>query len=224
MLARMTLAAWRRSTVFGAFALLALVAELLGRSITVRVDRMLSVVTPLATPTTTYYPFLLAGAKVIGAFAAAALVWRIARAHATAIGAEHVLATFGHRRPGYRPRPRVRFSVRLWLASFTSTALWYLVENDSQRVSLGRWPLLSPWLHTYALAVFAVLALLLAVGWACVSDWLADVEEYTSTTLGRTHRLLPSKTTAPRHPRSATRAPRHLFGLSFESRPPPIHA
>ena len=224
MIARMTLASWRRSTGLGAFALLALVAELVGRSVTVRVDAALSVVNPLATPTTPYYPFLLAGVKVLGALAAAALVWRIARAHATAVGAERVLATIGYRRPSYLPRPRVRFSVRLWLASFASTALWYLVENDSQRVSHGRWPLLAPWLHTYALAVFAVLAILLAVGWACVCDWLADVEAYTETSLGRTHRLLPSKATAPRPPRSSTRAPRHLFGLSFESRPPPLSA
>ena len=220
----MTLASRRRSTGLGAFALLALVAELVGRSITIRVDGALSVVTPLATPTTTYYPFLLAGVKALGALAAAALVWRLTRAHATAVGADRVFATIGHRRPGYRPRPRIRFSVRLWLASFASTALWYLVQNNSQRVSHGRWPLLAPWLHTYALAVFAVLALLLAVGWACVCDWLADVEAYTSTSLGRTHRLLPAKTTAPRPLRSGTSAPRRLFGLSFESRPPPVSA
>ncbi len=224
MIAGMTLATRRRLTALGAFALLALVAEMLGRSITLRVDRTLSVVEPLATPTTRYYPFLLAGVKVLAALAAAALVWRIVRAHATARGAERLLATIGHRRPCYRPRLRVRLSARLWLASFVGTSLWYLVQNDALRVSHGRWPLLAPWLHTYALAVFAVLAILVAIGWAAVSDWLADVESYASTSLGRAHRLLPSLTAAPRPARSGGSAPRHLFGLSFESRPPPLPA
>jgi len=65
----MTLALRRRSTAIAAFALLAQIAELLGRSATLRVDRALSVVEPLATPTTRYYPFLLAGVKVLVASA-----------------------------------------------------------------------------------------------------------------------------------------------------------
>jgi hypothetical protein len=224
MIAGMTLASRRRWTALGAFALLALLSELLGRSITLRVDRALSVVDPLATPTTRYYPFLLAGVKVLAALAAAALVWRVLRAHATATGAERLLATIGHRRNSRRPRLRVRLSVRLWFGSFAGTSLWYLVQNDALRVSHGSWPLLAPWLHTYALAVFAVLAILVAIGWAAVSDWLADVEDYASTSLGRAHRLLPSRTAPPRRHRSGCSGPRHLFGLSFESRPPPLRA
>ena len=81
----MTRASRRRSTAVAAFALLALVAELVGRSVTLRVDRALSVVEPLATPTTRYYPFLLAGVKMACALAAAALVWRLLRAHAMAV-------------------------------------------------------------------------------------------------------------------------------------------
>src|SRR5579862_7688137 len=145
----MTLASWRRSTAFAAFALLALIAELVGRSATLRLDRALSVVTPLATPTTRYYPFLLAGVKVLGSLTVAALAWRIIRAHAMARAAERLLGTIGHRRLGDLPRPRVRLSARLWLASFAATSLWYLVQNDYERDSQGRWPLLAPWLHTY---------------------------------------------------------------------------
>ena len=188
-----------------------------------RVDRALSVVTPLATPTTcSYYPFLLAGVKVLGALAAAALAWRILRAHATASAAERLLGTIGHRRLGHRPRLRVRLSARLWLASFAATSLWYLVQNDYERVSQGRWPLLAPWLHTYALPVFAVLAILLAIGWAAVRDFVAEVEGYAHATLARAHRFLPATSVAPHARRTADRAPRRLFGLAFESRPPPL--
>ena len=219
----MTLASRRRSTAVAAFALLALVAELLGRCITLRVDRALSVVEPLATPTTRYYPFMLAGVKMLAAIAAAALVWRLLRAHATARGAERVLATFGHRRLGYRPRPRLRLSLRLWFASFAGTALWYLVQTDAELVSHGRWPLLAPWLHTYALAVFAVIAIPVGIGWAAVRDWLHDVERYACATLARAREIL--RWVAPpllRPCHAGDRAPRHLFGLVFESRPPPL--
>jgi hypothetical protein len=215
--------AWRRpSTAVAAFALLALIAELVGRSLTLRIDRALSVVEPLATPTTRYYPFLLAGVKALAAVAAGALFWKLLQAHATATATERLVTTIGHRLPGDRPRLRVRFSGRLWLASFAATALWYLIQNDAERFSQGRWPLLAPWLHTYALPVFAVIAILLAICWAAVRDWLADVESYASATLAHVHRLLPAGVQAPRARRSDDRAPRHLFGLAFESRPPPF--
>lgn len=188
-----------------------------------RVDRTLSAVDPLATTTTRYYPFLLAGVKVLAALAAAALAWRLLRAHATATAAERLLATIGHRRLGYRPRPRLRLSARLWLASFAATSLWYLVQNDAEPLSQGRWPLLAPWLHTYALPVFAVLAILLAICWAAVRDWLADVESYACATLARAHRILPLAPPSPRLRHRDDRAPRRLFGLAFESRPPPAY-
>src|SRR5262245_54465714 len=210
----MRLASRRRSTAIAAFALLGLLAELVGRSATMRVDRALSGVDPLATTTTPYYPFLLAGAKVLGAVAAAVLVWRIGRAHATARAAERLLGTIGQLRPGRRPRPRLRFSWRLWLASFLATSLWFLVQNDAARVSQGRWPLLAPWLHTYALPVFAVLALLLAIGWAAVCDWLREVETYSSAVLGRARRIVPALAAVPRTRDADDRAPRRLFGLA----------
>src|SRR5204862_7661317 len=136
-----------------------------------RIDGSLSV-DPLATTTTPYYPFLLGGLKVVVALAAAALAWRLLQAHAMATAAERLLATIGHRRVGDLPRLRLRLSPRLWATSFGATSLWYLAQNDAQRLSQGRWPLLAPWLHTYALPVFAVLAILLALGWGAVRDWL----------------------------------------------------
>jgi hypothetical protein len=219
----MRFASRRRTMAVAAFALLALVAELVGRSATLRIDRALSV-KPLATTTTRYYPFLLIGVKVVAALAAAALAWRLLRAHAMAAAADRLLATIGHRRPGYVPRLRLRLSPRLWLASFAATSLWYLLQNDVEPVSHGRWPLLAPWLHTYALPVFAVLAILLALGWAAVRDWLADVEGYAAASFARARRIL-RPVTPFRGPRPADdRAPRRLFGLAFESRPPPLRA
>jgi hypothetical protein len=214
----MTRAQRRRSIAVAAFALLALVTELVGRSVTIRVDRALHVA-PLATPTTPYYPFLLAGLKVVVALAAAAFLWRLLRAHGTATAAERLVTAIGR-----RPRLRVRFSPRLWLLSFAATSLWYLVQNDATRLPHGRWPLLAPWLHTYALPTFAVLAVLLALGWAAVRDWLTDVEHYAAATLARAVRILRPVARARRARPADDRAPRHLFGLAFESRPPPLPA
>jgi hypothetical protein len=209
----------RRLTSIAGFALLALLTELTGRSITMRLDRALHVA-PLATPTTPYYPFLLAGLRSVAALAFAAVVWRLLWAHATAAAAERLLG-----RVGRRPRPRLTVSPLLWLAAFASTALCYLVQNDAGRIVHGQWPLLAPWLHTYALVVFAVLSVLLALGWAFVRDWLADVEGYAAATFARARRMLRQSIAAPRRRRPADdHAPRHLFGLAFESRPPPLTA
>ncbi len=213
----------RRATAAAAFALLALVAELTGRSITFRLDRAFHVA-PLATPSTPYYPFLLAGVKIVAAVAMAALVWRIVRAHLALVAGERLVATLGQRIASHAPRPRLRLSPQLWLASFTATSLWYLLQNDGRSVlTEGRWPALAPWLHTYALIVFAVLAIVLALGWGAVRDWLADVEEYAAATVAFVHRILRAVTAAP-HPYRPTdnRGPRRLFGLAFESRPPPL--
>jgi hypothetical protein len=119
----------------------------------------------------------------------------------------------------------VRLSPRLWFASFLATALWYLVQTDAARVSHGRWPLFAPWLHTYALPVFAVCSILLALGWGAVRDWLADVEDYAAATFARASRMLRAAALPPRQRVVGDdRAPRRLFGLIFESRPPPLLA
>jgi hypothetical protein len=207
-----------------AFALLALIAELTGRSIIARLDRAFHVV-PLAQPTTPYYPFLLAGVRAVAALVLAAVAWRLVRAHATAAAGERLLSAFGQRQRGM-PQLRVKVEPRLWLTSFAATSLWYLVQNDAQPVTQGRWPLFAPWLHTYALPVFAVLAVLLAIGWGAVRDWLSAVEGYAAATLARVCRILRARTAQERRlrPAEGDRAPRRLFGLAFESRPPPLAA
>jgi len=209
----------------GLFALLALVAELTGRSITFRLDAAFHI-RPFATSDTPYYPFLLAGVKVVAALAVAAVAWRIVRAHLAVTAGDRLLATIGHRRASSTPRPRLRLSPRLWLASFAATSLWYLLQNDGRNVlTEGRWPALAPWLHTYALIVFAVLAILLALGWGIVRNWLADVEEYAAATVAFAQRILRTVTAPPQIYRpDDDHGPRRLFGLAFESRPPPLSA
>jgi hypothetical protein len=209
----------RRLTAGAAFALLALVVELTGRTITTRLDGALNVA-PLATPTTPYYPILLAGIRVLAALLVAAVVWRLVRAHAAAAAGERLLGRIGH-----RPRLRVTLSLRLWAYAFVATSLWFLVQDDAMRLSTGRWPLLAPWLHTYALPVFAVCSLLLAIGWGAVRSWLADVERYAASTLARAKRLLRAAALPVRRRFVGDdRAPRRLHGVVFESRPPPLSA
>ena len=95
----------RRMTAAAGFALLALVAEVTGRSITMRLDRAFNVA-PLATPTTSYYPFLLAGVRALAALVLAAVAWRLVRAHATAAAGERLLRAVGGRDAVGTPRRR----------------------------------------------------------------------------------------------------------------------
>ena len=214
----------RRSGALAGFALLALVAELTGRSITSRLDPALNVA-PLASTNTSYYPVLLAAVKLAAALGLAALAWRVARARATAAAGERVLAAVGRRSTRPVPRLRVQLSGRLWVASFAATSLWYLLQTDLERVADGRWPLLAPWLHTMALPVFAVLSVVAAVGWRAVAAWVAEYEDWAESTLARAHRLLRAAAPPVRRARPAPdAAPRRLFGLVFESRPPPLPA
>jgi hypothetical protein len=135
-----------------------------------------------------------------------------------------VLATVGSR-PTPAPRVRLDLSPRLWLAAFLATSVFYLVQRDAEQAAAGRWPLLSPWLHSSALPVFAVLAVLVALAWSAVASWLSEYERYAQDTCARAGRIgtaLPP----PRSQRTETAAapPRKLFGLAFESRPPPVPA
>jgi hypothetical protein len=205
-----------------AFGLLALVAELVGRSLTHRVDVGRHVAAP-GYAGADYYPFLLAGVKVGIALLLARLAWRFARAHSAARAARRLLAAVGSC-PSRAPRVRVVFSPRLWVASFLVTALFYLVQTDAERLSTGRWPLLAPWLHTSALPVFAVLAVLVAIGWGIVAGWLADYERFAEAAVAHANRAARVSAPAPAHSTTAARPPRRLFGLAFESRPPPAPA
>jgi hypothetical protein len=204
-----------------AFALLALVAELVGRSLTHRFD-IGRHVGPPSYATADYYPFLLAGVKVGIALLLARLAWRFARAHTAARAARRLLAAAGR---SSRRAPRIRFelSPRLWLGSFLVTSLFYLVQTDAERVSSGNLQLLAPWLHTSALPIFAVLAVLIAVVWSVVAGWLAEYERFAEATVAWARRTIAVVALrSPRRAADARRTPRRLFGLAFEVRPPPL--
>jgi hypothetical protein len=99
----------------------------------------------------------------------------------------------------------------------------YVVHADIEGIAEGRWPLAAPLLHSYALPVFAVLSVLVALTWQFIR-WLDEVEDYARQTFARVHRvLLGALPLAVGHTLAADdRAPRRRFGLSFESRPPPL--
>jgi hypothetical protein len=206
-----------------AFALLALIAELVGRSLTHRLNVGQHVATP-SYAGADYYPFLLAAVKLGVALLFARLAWRFVRAHAAARAGRRVLARVGSR-PVPAPRVRLDLSPRLWLTAFLATSLFYLVQQDAEQASVGRWPLLSPWLHSSALPVFAVLAVLVALAWSAVASWLNAYERYAKETCARAERIVAASP-PPRSQRTETAAapPRKLFGLAFESRPPPVPA
>lgn len=202
-----------------AFGLLALAAEVGGRSLTWRIDRMLHLGDPIA-PDARWYPFLLLGVKAGVALLAARLAWRFVRAHATARAGRRLLSAVGAR-PHAAPRVRVALSPRLWASSFAATSLVYLLQTDLER----RAATLAPWLHTYALPVFAVLAVLVALGWRAVAGWLAEYESYAEETYLRGRRLAAGDSPRRAVRRAADpRAPRRLHGLAFESRGPPLPA
>lgn len=203
-----------------AFAFLALVAELAGRSVTGRVDRTFHVA-PLARSDTSYYPFLLAGVKVVAAFALAALAARAARTRASAEAGRRVLGVMDA--TVKRPRLRLSLSVRVWALLFAATSLVYLAHTNAERIASRHAPVLAPWLHTYALPVFAVLAVVGALAWCVVDGWLVEYERYAvelvecaSRVLGRVR----ARVAAYGKPLDDL-APRRRFGLAFECRPPP---
>jgi len=199
-----------------AFGLIALAAELLGRSMTHRLDFGRHVRTP-SYAGTDYYPVLLAVVKVGIALMLARLVWRLVRARSAERSA---LSMLGAR--SRLPRLRVELSTRLWLTFFALTSAIYLVQADAEGAESGRWPLLSPWLHSSALPVFAVLAVLCAFVWVAVRNWLADYEQYAQETVARALQLVGRRTVqVPRPSLELLIPPRRLFGLAFESRPPP---
>jgi hypothetical protein len=201
------------------FLFLLLVAELVGRSLTARVDQALHVA-PLARTGTSYYPFLLLGVKIGGALLLAALAARMVRARAAVAAGGRLL---GERTRSPRLRPGL--SARVWVAAFVGTTLLYVVHLDADGALNGRFSGLSPLLHGYALPVFAVLAVLVAFAWR-FARWLHDVEDYARGTLARARRVLTAVLRSrPAHRRPTDDAgPRRRFGLAFESRPPPLAA
>jgi len=206
-----------------AFALLALVAELVGRSLTHRLD-VGRHVDSRSYSGAEYYPYLLAAVKLGVALLLARLAWRFVRAHAAARAGRRVLAAVG-KGPAPAPRFRLDLSPRLWLAAFLATSTFYLMQTDAEQLASGRWPLLGPWLHTSALPVFAVLAVLVALAWSAVASWLREYEQYAQDTCARAGSIGRGAPAPVRYARTETQAPpRKLFGLAFECRPPPLPA
>ena len=205
-----------------ALGLLALVSELIGRSLAYRLD-VGRHVGSAGSPGAEYYPVLLICVKVAVALMLARVAWRFVRAHSVARAARRLLAAHGSVGPR-APRVRLELSARLWLGAFISTALIYLVQTDAEGISSGRWPLLAPWLHTSALPVFAVLAVVVALVYGVVSNWLADWESYARETAACASRLGHGVRLQPRPGERLAIPPRRLFGLAFESRPPPLTA
>ncbi|HEY2072126.1 MAG TPA: hypothetical protein VGG88_00985 [Gaiellaceae bacterium] len=188
-----------------ALVLLALVAELVGRSLAHRID-VGRHVGPLSYRHESYYPFLLAAVKVGVALMLARVLWRFAKARRLA-------SMLG------RPRMRVELSARLWVVAFLVTSAIYLLQMDVEHAGT---PLLSPWLHTSALPVFAVLSVLVALLHRSVELSLRDYEQLAAHAAACMRRLRPQRV-VPIDLHLAV-APRRLFGIAFESRPPPVHA
>jgi hypothetical protein len=211
-----------------AFTLLALVVELVGRSLTHRIDVGRHVASPGNTRAD-YYPILLAFVKGGIALLLARLAWRLVRARATERAGRRLLTALGTRSSGNAPRVQLRLSLRLVGAFFAVFAVIYLVQVDSEQgldgLSAGRWPLLAPWLHSSALPVFAVLAVFAALAWRAVAQWLSDYESYAEATVAHARRIASSLADRPTYVvRQVELPPRRLFGIAFESRPPPLTA
>src|SRR5437588_10735096 len=139
-----------RALAAAAFGLLALVAELVGRSLTHRLDVGRHVESPSYSGAD-YYPLLLAFVKVGIALLLARLAWRFVRARATARAAERVLGAVRHT-PA--PRLRLELSPRLWALTFATTSLPYLVQGDAEQNAGGRRAHVAQCLHSPALPAF----------------------------------------------------------------------
>ncbi|HEY3961370.1 MAG TPA: hypothetical protein VGL84_02500 [Gaiellaceae bacterium] len=205
-----------------AFALLVLLADMLGRSMTIRVDRALHVA-PLAPPGADYYPALLMGVKIVAALGLAALLARAIRVHASAAVGRRLLDRVGHTAPRQTPRLQATVSPSIWLAAFLGSSLAYLIQADADGAAQGPWSVFAPWLHTYALPIFALLSVLVALAWS-LAHWLRAVEEFGVNAIAQAHRILRNslvKRTRYAHPHDDC-GPRRRFGLAFESRPPPL--
>ena len=170
------------------FGLLVVLAEVVGASLTTHVDRRLHVM-PLAPTHASYYPFLLVAVKVAAALALAALLVRMTRLRATREAGERLLAAAGHHSTRRLPRLRTSLSPRAWLASFACTSVAYLGSDEHGALADAPLPLFAPWLHTYALPMYAVLAVVVAFIWG-LRLWLRDAEDHAVGTLDRARRIL----------------------------------
>lgn len=213
----------RRALAAGAFIVLVLSAEVAGRWLIERLG-LAGRMAPRYEGGFDLAPVLVVATKIAIGLLLARLCWRALQARRLAVAGERALARLGRRSSHSLARPRVTLSARLWLAAFLATSTLYFVPTSTGELSGSGWPLLAPSAHAVALPVFAVLAVLLALVWSAVSAWLHAYERYAEATLAlaRRARALVGAVRAWRAERSL--APRLLFGLAFESRPPPAAA
>jgi hypothetical protein len=181
-----------------ALALLVLAAELTGRSLTHRIDVGRHVATP-SYHDATYYPFLLASVKIGVALMLARLAWRF-------FGARRVASVLGA-----SPRLRVGLSWRLWLASFLGTTCVYLAQVNPEHTLL----------HTSAVPVFAVLAVLVAALYRTAERFFGDYERIAALAVDLVRRVAAHRPALARPHATDALSPRRRFGVAFESRPPP---
>ena len=167
------------------------------------------------------WPAIVVATKFGLALVLARLTWRLIRARRVVRAGERLLRI--PRRQARRPRPELGLSPRAWLVSFTAMSGLYVLPTSTGEIGIGCWPLVAPWLHTPALPVFAVIAVVVALAWRTVSRWLTALERYGERLEGLARRVR-APLTLQRFARSTRRSPRALFGVSFESRPPPAVA
>src|SRR5205807_8555949 len=105
-----------------ALGLLALIAELIGRSLTHRFNLGRHVAAPSYSGAD-YYPILLVAVKVGVALMLARVAWRVAKARSVAAAADRLLTAHGRTRTRAAVRVRFALSPRLWLCSFATTSL-----------------------------------------------------------------------------------------------------
>src|SRR2546421_6990198 len=113
-----------------ALVLLALVAELSGRSLTHRLDFGRHVAAPSYSGAD-YYPVLLAVVKVAIALMLARLLWRFVKARAVARASRRLLAAHGSLTECSAPRARHELSPRLWLGPVPGPSLIFLLAHHS---------------------------------------------------------------------------------------------
>jgi drug/metabolite transporter (DMT)-like permease len=180
-----------------ALALLVLAAELAGRSLTHRLDVGRHV--RVSYHDAAYYPFLLAAVKVGIAMMLARIAWRL-------FSARRVASLLGG-----APRLRLALSWRLWLASFVGTAGVYLAQTGAEHAAL----------HSSALPVFAVLAVVVAALYHTAEGFLRDYERIAARAEELLRRVVGHREPLVWPRLLVVSPPRRLFGLAFESRPPP---
>src|SRR2546430_15016992 len=125
-----------------ALGLLALVAELAGRSLAHRLDFGRHVETPYAGAQ--YYPVLLAVVKVAVALMLARVAWRFVKARAVARAARRLLDAQGFAATHRAPRVRIQLSPRLWLRPFLLTPPRFPLPDEPPGVPARASAVLSP--------------------------------------------------------------------------------